>query len=92
MWYSSSGYWNDIEQGPVNRMDNAIIRKREMKWLQSLGVKGIKVDFFGGDKQETMRLYEDILSDADDHGSDGDFPRLHITSRMGAYVSELCGQ
>mgnify|MGYP001638458793 FL=1 len=68
LWYSSSGYWNDIEQGPVNRMDNAIIRKREMKWLQSLGVKGIKVDFFGGDKQETMRLYEDILSGADDHG------------------------
>ncbi len=68
IWYSSSGYWNDIEQGPVNRMDNSIIRKREMKWLQSLGVKGIKVDFFGGDKQETMRLYEDILSDADDHG------------------------
>lgn len=68
LWYSSSGYWNDIEQGPVNRMDNAIIRKHEMKWLQSLGVKGIKVDFFGGDKQETMRLYEDILSDADDHG------------------------
>ena len=68
LWYSSSGYWNDIEQGPVNHMDNAIIRKREMKWLQSLGVKGIKVDFFGGDKQETMRLYEDILSDADDHG------------------------
>ena len=49
-------------------MDNAIIRKREMKWLQSLGVKGIKVDFFGGDKQETLRLYEEILSDADDHG------------------------
>ena len=68
LWYSSSGYWNDIEQGPVNMMDNSIIRKREMKWLQSLGVKGIKVDFFGGDKQETMRLYEDILSDADDHG------------------------
>ncbi|MEL5894805.1 glycoside hydrolase family 97 protein [Bacteroides sp. GD17] len=68
LWYSSSGYWNDIEQGPTNRMDTPIIRKREMKWLQSQGVKGIKVDFFGGDKQETMRLYEDILSDADDHG------------------------
>lgn len=68
LWYSSSGYWNDIEQGPVNRMDNAIIRKREMRWLQSLGVKGIKVDFFGGDKQESIRLYEEILSDADDHG------------------------
>lgn len=68
LWYSSSGYWNDIEQGPVNCMDNPIIRKREMKWLRSLGVKGIKVDFFGGDKQETMRLYEAILSDADDNG------------------------
>ena len=68
LWYSSSGYWNDIEQSPVNRMDNSIARKQEMRWLQSLGVKGIKVDFFGGDKQETLRLYEEILSDADDHG------------------------
>ncbi len=68
LWYSSSGYWNDIEQSPINIMDNPITRKREMDWLQSIGVKGIKVDFFGGDKQETMRLYEDILSDADDHG------------------------
>ena len=68
LWYSSSGYWNDIEQSPVNRMDNSIARKQEMRWLQSLGVKGIKVDFFGGDKPETLRLYEEILSDADDHG------------------------
>lgn len=68
LWYSSSGYWNDIVQSPTNRMDNSIIRKQEMNWLQSQGVKGIKVDFFGGDKQETMRLYEEILSDADDHG------------------------
>lgn len=68
LWYSSSGYWNDIEQSPVNRMDNSIARKQEMRWLQSQGVKDIKVDFFGGDKQETLRLYEEILSDADDHG------------------------
>ena len=68
LWYSSSGYWNVIEQGPVNKMDNSIARKLEMRWMQSMGVKGIKVDFFGGDKQETMRLYEEILSDADDHG------------------------
>ena len=68
LWYSSSGYWNDIEQSPINIMDNPIARKREMRWLQQQGVKGIKVDFFGGDKQETMRLYEAILSDADDHG------------------------
>ncbi len=68
LWYSSSGYWNDIAQSPANFMDNAIARKREMKWLEKIGVKGIKVDFFGGDKQETIRLYEEILSDADDNG------------------------
>lgn len=68
LWYSSSGYWNDIEQSPTGIMDNPIARKREMKWMQEIGVKGIKVDFFGGDKQETMRLYEAILSDADDYG------------------------
>ena len=68
LWYSSSGYWNDIVQGPTSRMDNSIIRKREMRWMKLLGVKGIKVDFFGGDKQETIRLYEEILSDADDAG------------------------
>ena len=68
LWYSSSGYWNDIEQSPINHMDNPIVRKREMKWLHDIGVKGIKVDFFGGDKQETMRLYESILSDANDNG------------------------
>ena len=68
LWYSSSGWWNDISQSPVHIMSNPILRKKEMKWLRDLGVKGIKVDFFGGDKQETMALYEAILSDADDHG------------------------
>lgn len=68
LWYSSSGWWNDIVQSPVDIMCDAIARKKEMRWLQSIGVKGIKVDFFGGDKQETMTLYEQILSDADDHG------------------------
>lgn len=68
LWYSSSGYWNDIVQSPTGRMDDPIVRKSEMRWLRDCGVKGIKVDFFGGDKQETMRLYEAILSDADDCG------------------------
>ena len=68
LWYSSSGYWNDISQSPLSKMDSPVERKKEMKWLQSIGVKGIKVDFFGGDKQETMRIYEGVLSDADDYG------------------------
>ncbi len=68
LWYNSGGYWNDIEQTPGGRMDNSIARKKEMEWMRDNGVKGIKVDFFGGDKQETMRLYEDILSDANEYG------------------------
>ncbi len=68
LWYSSSGWWNDIAQSPINVMCDPILRKDYMRWMSHIGVKGIKVDFFGGDKQETMRLYEHILSDADDHG------------------------
>ncbi len=68
LWFSSSGWWNDIEQSPVNVMCDPVKRKQAMRWLESIGVKGIKVDFFGGDKQETLRLYDAILSDADDHG------------------------
>ena len=68
LWYNSNGFWNDAPQGPRDCMSTAIAREREMKWMQSIGIKGIKVDFFGGDKQETMRLYEDILSDANRHG------------------------
>lgn len=68
LWYSSSGWWNDITQSPINVMSNSIQRKKDMRWMQKIGIKGIKVDFFGGDKQETMRLYEEILSDANDYG------------------------
>lgn len=68
LWYNSNGPINDAPQGPRNKMYTAIERKKEMKWLREAGVKGLKVDFFGGDKQETMRLYEDILSDANDYG------------------------
>lgn len=68
LWYNSNGSANDAPMGPRNKMSSAIERKKEMKWLKEIGVKGLKVDFFGGDKQETMRLYEDILSDANDFG------------------------
>ena len=67
LWWSSSGYWNDIVQSPINKMDNAIVRKEMMRWMNKIGVKGIKVDFWAGDKQETMRMYEDVLSDAYDN-------------------------
>ena len=68
LWYNSNGKWNDAPQTPKGIMDNSRLRRKEMKWMQENGILGIKVDFFGGDKQMMMQLYEDILSDANDFG------------------------
>ncbi|WP_412467539.1 glycoside hydrolase family 97 catalytic domain-containing protein [Pedobacter sp. KLB.chiD] len=68
LWYNSNGFWNDAPQTPKYKMNTASARKQEMAWMQKIGIKGIKVDFFGGDKQETMKLYEDILADANAFG------------------------
>ena len=68
LWYNSNGVWNDAPQTPIGKMNNGRIRREEMKWMHDNGIRGIKVDFFGGDKQPTMQLYEDILADANDFG------------------------
>lgn len=68
LWYNSNGSWNDAPQTPIGKMNNARIRRAEMKWMHDNGIRGIKVDFFGGDKQPMMQLYEDILADANDFG------------------------
>jgi hypothetical protein len=68
LWYNSNGNWNHAPQTPINKMNTSHARRAEMKWLQEAGIRGIKVDFFGGDKQQMMQLYEDILSDANDFG------------------------
>ena len=68
LWYNSNGAWNDAPQTPIGKMNNGRIRREEMKWMHDNGIRGIKVDFFGGDKQPTMQLYEDILADANDFG------------------------
>ena len=68
LWYNSNGTWNDAPQGPRGKMDRSHARRAEMEWMQKTGIRGIKVDFFGSDKQPMMQLYEDILSDANDYG------------------------
>ena len=68
LWYNSNGTWNDAPQSPIGKMDKSRERRAEMAWMKSVGIRGIKVDFFGGDKQNMMQLYEDILSDANDFG------------------------
>ncbi|MDD5992575.1 MAG: glycoside hydrolase family 97 catalytic domain-containing protein, partial [Prevotellaceae bacterium] len=68
LWYNSNGHWNDAPQGPRDCLNTAYARQREMRWMKEIGVAGIKVDFFGSDKQEMMKLYEDILVDANNYG------------------------
>jgi len=68
LWYNSNGTWNDAPQSPLNKMNRSAVRRQEMAWMQQTGILGIKVDFFGGDKQPMMQLYEDILTDANDFG------------------------
>ena len=68
LWYNSNGYANDAPQTPKHCMNTALARNREMAWLQKLGIAGIKVDFLGSDKQENLKLYEDILADANRYG------------------------
>ncbi|MBS7253555.1 glycoside hydrolase family 97 protein [Flavobacterium branchiicola] len=68
LWYNSNGNWNNAPQTPKDKMNTPEARRKEMQWLQQIGVKGLKVDFFGGDKQVTMKLYHDILVDAAEFG------------------------
>ena len=85
LWYNSNGTWNDAFQTPIDKMNTSANRRKEMKWLQENGIRGIKVDFFGGDKQQMMQLYEDILTDANDFGLL--VPWLHFAERLGKNVS-----
>ncbi|GGH68166.1 hypothetical protein HNQ91_001509 [Filimonas zeae] len=64
LWYNSNGTANEAPQTPKDKMHIPEVRRQEMAWLQQIGVKGLKIDFFGGDKQVTMQLYHDILVDA----------------------------
>ena len=68
LWYNSNGYWNDAPQGPRGKMHTLIERRKEMAWLKKAGIKGLKIDFIGSDKQQTMQMYEEILYDANEFG------------------------
>jgi len=65
IWYNSGGKhtWARMVP-PVDLMHEREIRRREMKRLQDIGIAGLKVDFFGGDKQDRMQQYLGILEDA----------------------------
>ncbi len=66
VWYNSNGHFNDAPQTPKNRMIDPDVRRAEFHRLREMGVRGVKVDFMGGDKQSVIRLYLAILRDAAD--------------------------
>ena len=65
LWYNSGTDW--LDPTPNDRLLTAEKREKEFSWLNEIGVVGVKVDFFGGDQQEMMKFYIDILEDAARH-------------------------
>jgi enterochelin esterase-like enzyme len=64
LWYNSAGDWNTIKYHPKDILLTKEGREKEFSRLQALGIKGIKIDFFGGDGQSMIQYYIDILNDA----------------------------
>jgi alpha-glucosidase len=63
-WYNSAGDWNEAPQTPRGKLLTRDTRVREFTCLRAMGIKGVKIDFFGGDGASMLRYYIDILDDA----------------------------
>jgi len=66
-WYNSAGDWNTVPYHPKDKLLTRESREAEFSRLEQIGIKGIKVDFFGGDGQSMMDYYQEILADAHRH-------------------------
>jgi hypothetical protein len=66
LWYNSAGDWNTVPYHPKDKLLTHEARVKEFSRLTGMGIKGVKVDFFGGDGQSMMKYYLDILKDAAD--------------------------
>ncbi len=64
LWYNSSGPWNITEYTPKSALLSATSRNEEFERISSLGVKGVKIDFFPGDGQSVMNYYHDLFTSA----------------------------
>jgi len=63
-WYNSAGDWNDTEQSPKSALLTQADRAREFARMKAIGVKGIKVDFFGGDGASMQAYYMALLKES----------------------------
>lgn len=64
LWYNSAGNWNTVAYHPKDVLLTQAGRAKEFSRLQAMGIKGVKIDFFGGDGQSMIQYYIDILEDA----------------------------
>ncbi|MES2880938.1 MAG: glycoside hydrolase family 97 catalytic domain-containing protein, partial [Bacteroidota bacterium] len=64
LWYNSAGDWNTVKYTPKNKLLSHTNRVAEFGRIEAMGIKGVKIDFFGGDGQSVMQYYIDILEDA----------------------------
>lgn len=64
VWYNSAGDWNTVTYTPKDKLLTKEGREKEFSRLQAMGIKGVKIDFFGGDGQSMIQYYIDILNDA----------------------------
>lgn len=64
LWYNSAGSWNTVKMTPKDKLISHEDRMKEFARIHAMGIKGIKVDFFGGDGQSMINYYKDILEDA----------------------------
>jgi alpha-glucosidase len=63
-WYNSSGAWNDTDMSPKSALLSPADRAKEFARMKAIGVKGLKVDFFGGDGASMMAYYVDLLKES----------------------------
>lgn len=63
-WYNSAGDWNDTPQTPRSMLLTRADRQREFARMKAIGVKGLKVDFFGGDGASMQAYYVDLLKES----------------------------
>ncbi|RYY75050.1 MAG: glycoside hydrolase family 97 protein [Gammaproteobacteria bacterium] len=68
LWYNSAGDWNTAPFTPRSQLLTHEQRVAEFSRLREMGVKGLKIDFFGGDGRSMIAYYIDILKDAAAHG------------------------
>lgn len=68
LWYNSAGSWNTVKFTPKDTLITHESRVKEFSRLKAMGIKGLKIDFFGGDGQSMINYYQDLLEDAAQYG------------------------